>query len=115
MFSYEICFRIQSLKLKPSLTDAEDPTIQNCPKNQSLETNPGQSIAVVTWSELEATDNSGQNLTVTCSVESGSQFGIGEIAVVCQAVDLAGNRATCMFTVKITGKPIRLFSNVKCH
>ena len=67
---------------------------------------------MVNWSDLEANDNSGQNPIVACSVESGSQFGIGEIEVVCQAIDSAGNRATCAFTVKIAGKPIRLFSNM---
>ena len=56
------------------------------------------------WSDLEAADNSGQQPNVTCSVKSGSKFGIGETEVVCQAIDLAGNRATCVFTVKIEGK-----------
>ena len=69
---------------------------------------------MVIWSDLGATDNSGQNPTVTCSDESGSHFGIGEIEVVCQAVDSAGNRATCAFMIKIEGKPVRLFLNIKC-
>ena len=88
------------------MTDAEDPTIQNCPSNQSLETNLGKSTAVVNWTNPIATDNSRQHPTVTCEAESGSQFGIGETKVICEAVDVAGNRATCVFTVNIQGNLI---------
>ena len=62
---------------------------------------------MVTWSDLQATDNSGQDPAVTCSTESGSQFGIGETEVICQAVDPSGNQATCMFTVKIAGNDFK--------
>ena len=88
------------------MTDAEDPTIQNCPSNQSLETNLGKPTAVVSWTNLNATDNSRQLTTVNCDAESGSLFGIGETEVICEAVDFAGNRATCVFTVNIQGKLI---------
>ena len=87
-----------------TLTDGEDPKIQNCPHNQSLETNPGQSTALVVWPDLEASDNSEHRPTATCSVNSGSKFSIGETEVICAAIDLAGNRATCVFTVQIEGK-----------
>ena len=62
---------------EPVLTEAENPTIQNCPINETHETNRGQPTAVVTWPDLETTDNSGQTPTVTCSVEPGSQFETG--------------------------------------
>ena len=88
------------------LTDAEDPTIQNCPSNQSLETDLGKPTAVVSWINLNASDNSRQLSTVTCDPESGNQFGIGKTKVICEAVDFAGNRATCVFTVNIQGKLI---------
>ena len=92
------------------MTDAEDPKIQNCPKNQTLDTNPGQPTAVVHWSDLNATDNSGQIPTVSCSAESGIKFEIGEAEVLCQAIDSIGNRDTCVFTLKIEGKSIILNS-----
>ena len=85
------------------MTDAEDPTIQNCPSNQSLETDLGNPTAVVSWINLNASDNSRQLSTVTCDPESGNQFGIGKTKVICEAVDFAGNRATCVFTVNIQG------------
>ena len=62
---------------------------------------------MVTWNDLQATDNSGQSLTVTCSTGSGSQFGIGETEVICQAVDPTGNQAMCTFTVKTKGNDNR--------
>ena len=63
----------------------------------------GNSTAVVKWSDPEATDNSGQNSTFTCSVESGSRFEIGQTEVTCQASDPYGNQANCSFTVEIQG------------
>ena len=58
---------------------------------------------MVTWSDLQATDNSGQSPTVTCSTGSGSYFEIGITEVTCQAVDPYGNQAMCLFIVKIEG------------
>ena len=74
-----------------------------CPNNQSRETILGQSGAAATWAFPEASDNSGNPPTITCSVESGSQFGIGENDVVCDALDASGNQTTCKFYVKIEG------------
>ena len=82
--------------------------MQYCPNNRSLETIFGQPYAVVNWPDPEATDNSKQNLTITCEAESGSQFRIGETEVICQAMDAAGNQATCVFTIKIKGNRITL-------
>ena len=82
-------------------TDTEAPTIiSNCPSDQTI---IGQSFAEVNWTKPEATDNSGQEPTVTCSTESGSQFGSGTTTVTCQAIDSAKNHATCSFTVQIKG------------
>ena len=58
-----------------------------CPNNQSQETTLGQSGAAATWANPKASDNSGKLPSITCSVESGSQFGIGENEVVCDALD----------------------------
>ena len=74
-----------------------------CPVNQTVNTQPSQAYASVVWTDPQVTDNSGQIPTITCDAESGSQFGIGENKVICQAVDPTGNQATCTFTVKIEG------------
>ena len=79
-----------------------------CPNNQSLEADIGKSTAVATWTDPQATDNSGQKSTIICSIESGSQFEIGLTEVVCKALDATGNQATCAFTVEIKGEKIKL-------
>ena len=74
-----------------------------CPVNQTVNTQPSQAYATVVWIDPQATDNSGQNLTITCDADSGNDFKIGETEVTCDAVDPTGNQATCTFTVKIEG------------
>ena len=69
---------------------------------------------MVNWTNPEATDNSKQNPTVTCDVESGSHFGIGVTQVQCQAVDASGNHASCVFTVKVDGKMICIILDIIC-
>ena len=80
--------------------------IINCPNDQSIEVNFGQSVEEVSWTKPQASDNSGEETTVTCSTESGSQFGTGTTTVTCQAIDSAKNQATCSFTVQIIGMEI---------
>ena len=79
-----------------------------CPNNQSLETDSGVSTTVATWISPEASDNSEETPTIACSVESGSQFGIGENEVVCDALDASGNQATCKFYVNIEGDTFQM-------
>ena len=74
-----------------------------CPVNQTVNTEQSKAYASVSWTDPQVTDNSGQNLTTTCDAESGSQFGIGETEVTCQAVDPTGNQATCTCTVNVKG------------
>ena len=85
-----------------SFTDNEDPVIA-CPANETVNTEPNHSYATAAWADPQVIDNSGQIPTITCDDESGSQFTIGETEVSCQAVDPAGNQATCTFTIKIKG------------
>ena len=86
-------------------SDNEAPVI-TCPVNQTINTELSQAHATVIWTDLQVTDNSGQIPTITCDHESGSQFAIGKNEVICQAVDPAGNKATCTFTVEIKGNCI---------
>ena len=83
--------------------DNEAPVV-NCPANQTVNTDVSQAHATVVLANPEVTDNSAETLAISCNVESGSQFGIGETAVICQAVDLGGNRGACSFTVVVIGK-----------
>ena len=62
-----------------------------------------QSTALVTWTDPTATDNSGRNVTITCSVNSKSHFEIGQTDVFCEAQDPYGNNSTCIFTIDVQG------------
>ena len=86
-----------------SLTDTEAPTVI-CPPNQTIENDLTKSTATVIWTTPLATDNSKLIPTVTCNKQNGSQFEIGATEVMCQAVDRAGNQATCSFIVDVAGK-----------
>ena len=77
--------------------------INTCPANQTRETGAGQPTAVVEWQLPNATDNSAEAMSVSCSPESGSNLDIGQHQVVCSAEDSSGNKAMCHFYVNITG------------
>ena len=81
--------------------DVEDPTI-TCPGNKTLETTPDQPTAVAVYNP-NVSDNSGQYLNVSCSIESGSEFDIGQTDVICAAYDPSGNQAMCYFTIEVKG------------
>ena len=90
------------MKFLGFLSNTEAPKV-NCPTNQTLETDLNKSTALVVWTDLIATDNSKLTPTVICNAQNGSKFEIGDTHVVCQAVDQAGNQATCSFTVSVLG------------
>ena len=55
------------------------------------------------WEQPNATDNSGRVDKVICTPQARNQFVIGQSMVTCEAVDGAGNNATCYFYVDVTG------------
>ena len=59
--------------------------------------------AVVNWTEPVATDNSGLSPKVTTNYYSPQRFGKGAHVIVYTAMDQSGNKATCTFTVVVTG------------
>ena len=54
--------------------------------------------------QVFVTDNVDENVTVTCTPPSGKVFKVGETAVLCTAIDQAGNRATNQFLVIIEAR-----------
>ena len=85
------------------ISDEEQPTIESCPDDISNETDHGKPTAMVTWEPPVAYDNIRETPTVTCNPASGSNFTIGQIVVTCEAMDTSGNKATCNFSVKVSG------------
>ena len=86
------------------ILDTEDPAIIYCPANQTKDTPPSLSTAIAVWADPQANDNSGISPAVNCSLESGTQFQIGQTEVVCEARDPSGNQVNCTFIIKVIGK-----------
>lgn len=59
--------------------------------------------ALVNWTEPVATDNSGLSPKVTTNYHSPQRFGEGAHVIGYNAMDQSGNKATCTFTVVVTG------------
>ena len=59
--------------------------------------------AVVNWTEPVATDNSLLSPKVTTNYHSPQRFGEGAHVIIYNAMDQSGNKATCTFTVVVTG------------
>ncbi len=78
--------------------DSQPPTI-TCPSNIVVQTCDSQG-ASVDWPTVQASDNAGTGLQVSCTPGYG-MFPIGKTTVTCQATDPCGNRSTCSFTVTV--------------
>ncbi|XP_033097160.1 mucin-12-like [Anneissia japonica] len=89
--------------------DTENPVFIECPLNIQQSTDTGSNDAVVSWTEPQATDNSGDP-TVTQSHQPGFVFPIGVTSVVYSAVDADSNIATCSFSVQISDDEAPVFS-----
>ena len=87
--------------------DTIDPVIEDCPTDIEVSNDSGTCGAAVTWTPPTATDNSG-SVTLESDFEPGNVFPVGETLVTYTATDLAGNKSTCSFTVKVndTNPPV---------
>jgi hypothetical protein len=59
---------------------------------------------VVSYS-IVASDDSGKNPSISCSIPSGSTFPVGSTVVTCQATDPCGHTATASFNVTVIDQP----------
>jgi uncharacterized repeat protein (TIGR01451 family) len=89
-----------------TVSDKEAPVIR-CPDNVSQTVPATQTSAVVNYPAPTVTDNQ-PGVTVTCVPPSGSTFPLGTSTVTCVALDVSGNRASCGFSVTLTGGPTSL-------
>ena len=74
-----------------------------CPSDLSRAADKGNSTALVLWKQPNATDNSGHIKRLICYPQAGSLFPIGQTKVTCEAVDDAGNDATCYINIDVIG------------
>ena len=84
-------------------TDDTDPTV-TCPADIDL-TAPSDSNGTAATFAASCTDNSGTDVQISCSPQTGDHFVIGESVVTCTCTDLAGNDDTCSFNVTVSGRP----------
>ena len=86
------------------MSDIENPIIDNCPSDQTGDTNHGSATGTVTWTPPTTTDNSGI-VSLISSHLPGYSFGIGSTAVIYTSTDSSLNTVICTFNVEITGNP----------
>ncbi|MBK9452430.1 MAG: HYR domain-containing protein [Bacteroidetes bacterium] len=85
-----------------SISDNELPTI-TCPANITGTNDPGLCSKVVTFTAPVGGDNcAGQITTQIAGLPSGSAFPVGITTNVYRVTDVAGNSASCSFTVTIS-------------
>jgi gliding motility-associated-like protein len=93
---------IRNCSFTITVTDLSVPTI-TCPSNISVNNSIGVCGAVVNFIAPVGNDNcSGSVTTQTSGLASGSTFPIGTTNQLFTVTDLAGNTASCSFTVAVT-------------
>ena len=84
-----------------TVNDTENPTI-SCPSNITVGNDAGSCNAVVTYSTPSGLDNCpGQTTVQTAGLASGSTFPLGSTTNTFEVTDVAGNTASCSFTVTV--------------
>ena len=83
-----------------TITDNTPPAI-TCPANVTVPTSPNLCNATVSYPAPAVSDNCSGVGTPTCSPASGSVFQKGTSTVTCSVSDMAGNMASCTFTVTV--------------
>ena len=83
--------------------DTINPVIR-CPNAVVAYVAGGVTSTRVTWPPATATDNSGQQPSLTSNPALNSIFTLGFSTVMYTATDQSGNRATCTFPVNVIGE-----------
>ena len=89
--------------------DVTPPTL-TCPLDTVITPASGCS-ATVNFTAPVASDFCDMNLTVVCSINSGTVFNTGVTPVTCAVLDSSGNLAQCVFTVTILDAVAPTFPN----
>ncbi|MBK8363079.1 MAG: HYR domain-containing protein [Bacteroidetes bacterium] len=83
-----------------TVADATPPVISGCPANFTVNSDPGQCGAIVTWIEPTVTDNCSVDF-FTSNYYNGDLFSIGLNSVTYIAQDPSGNQSLCFFDVTV--------------
>jgi len=95
------CGNTPSVTQTINVDDTTPPSITGCPVDISVNNDPGNCNAVVTWISPAVTDNCGL-LSVVSSHNSGDVFPTGTTLVTYTATDNCNNITTCSFNVIVT-------------
>lgn len=86
------------------VSDNQNPTINNCPGNQTVNTGSGSCLTAISYTAPTASDNCSTGLTInrTAGPASGTSVGPGVQTITYQAQDGSGNlSAPCTFTITV--------------
>jgi len=93
-----------------TFNDVTNPVI-NCPANITQSNDPGICGAVINYATPLGTDNCpGSVTTLTAGLSSGSTFNVGTTSVSYLVTDMAGNSASCGFTVTVNDVQLPVIS-----
>ena len=100
-----------------TVNDNEAPIFSGVPSNITVNTDPGLSTAVVSWTAPTANDNVDGAVTPvqTAGPASGSAFPVGTTTITYTATDAATNSATASFTVTVNDNEAPVFSGVPAN
>ena len=82
------------------VNDVQFPTMTNVPNNITVDNDPGECGAVVTWPAIVVNDNCGID-TFFCTAQSGDFFLVGMNDVDCTVTDVNGNSLEMDFTITV--------------
>ncbi|MFQ5446303.1 MAG: HYR domain-containing protein, partial [Saprospiraceae bacterium] len=96
-----------------TVNDTQDPAINNCPANITVDNDPDSCNAVVNWTVPTATDNC-PGVVLTSTHNTGEIFPVGTTTVTYTATDASGNSVTCSFDVIVNDAepPITLCQDI---
>jgi len=92
--------QVARCKLTVRTVDSKPPVVKNCPNSFTIFLEPGEDKKAGKWEEPEFFDNVGVT-SVLASQLPGQQLGVGRHVVIYQALDAAGNKERCVFSIRV--------------
>ncbi|RBP32232.1 HYR domain-containing protein, partial [Oceanihabitans sediminis] len=92
-----------------TVEDNENPVI-TCPSDITIDSDPGNCDAIVTWTAPTATDNCA-GFTVTSSHNPGDTFPLGTTTVTYTIIDASNNATNCSFNITVEDNEAPTASN----
>lgn len=99
----------QTCNFTVTVLDDESPVV-NCPGNISVNNDPGDCGAIVTYNVVGSDNCSGFVVDLTSGLASGSFFPVGTTTQTYTITDGAGNTNTCSFNVTVTDNEPPVFT-----